>query len=229
MRDRTYRLSEYRSGEGMRPVPSGIPVTIRFDGDRVGGSAGCNRYSGTVERSGDEVEFGPLAVTMRLCPPDVMAVESAFLTLLGDVDRIAPDGDVLYLCRRDDVLLRFEVATNTLAGPWQLVSYDNGHGGLVSVIIGSTITAIFASDGGVVGSAGCNRYRTSYRSGDAGVTIDPPVSTRMVCREPDGIMDQEQRFLGLLARGAAYRFDDDGRLELLDDTGSTVLVFTRPA
>jgi hypothetical protein len=41
-------------------------------------------------------------------------------------------------------------------------------------------------------------------------------------------MHQERRFLDLLARSAAYRFDDDGRLELLDDAGSPMLQFARP-
>lgn len=228
MDDVAYRLTGFLAEEGMRPVPSGIRATIRFDGGRVGGSAGCNHYSGPAHRSGGQVSFGPLAVTLRLCPPDVMAVESAYLSLLGEVDRMASDGDVLHLYRGDEVVATFEVAAMTLTGPWLLVSYDDGRGGLVSVVAGSAITATFASDGGLAGSAGCNRYRTSYRSGDEELTIDPPMTTRMMCRDPDGIMHQERRFLDLLARSAAYRFDDDGRLELLNDAGSPMLQFARP-
>lgn len=43
--------------------------TLEFDtaGTRVFGNAGCNRYNGAVEISGDSIKFGPLMSTKMAC------------------------------------------------------------------------------------------------------------------------------------------------------------------
>jgi heat shock protein HslJ len=38
------------------------------DGDRVSGSATCNRFTGTVTLTGNAISFGPLATTARPVP-----------------------------------------------------------------------------------------------------------------------------------------------------------------
>jgi len=59
-------------------------VQFRADGV-VGGSSGCNRFTGAYNQNGDELTFGPLASTRMACPPDVMEQEQQFLTMLGNV------------------------------------------------------------------------------------------------------------------------------------------------
>jgi len=59
-------------------------VQFRADGV-VGGSSGCNRFTGTYNHKDDELTFGPLASTRMACPPEVMEGEQQFLTMLGYV------------------------------------------------------------------------------------------------------------------------------------------------
>jgi len=73
------------------------PPSLRFDGpdrarpDRVTGFAGVNRCSGPVAIGdpgpfGDiPLRFGPLATTRMAGPPERMALEAAFLAMLGEV------------------------------------------------------------------------------------------------------------------------------------------------
>ena len=59
-------------------------VQLRTDGV-VGGSSGCNRFTGAYEQKGDELTMGPLASTRMACPPEVMEREQQFLIMLGQV------------------------------------------------------------------------------------------------------------------------------------------------
>jgi putative lipoprotein len=59
-------------------------VQFRADGV-VGGSSGCNRFTGAYKQKGDELTMGPLASTRMACPPEVMEREQQFLTMLGNV------------------------------------------------------------------------------------------------------------------------------------------------
>ncbi len=62
------------------------PSTIVFDaGLRIAGRAGCNRYFGTFEQSGDAVTIKPAGSTRMACPPDVMDQEGKFLSALEAV------------------------------------------------------------------------------------------------------------------------------------------------
>lgn len=43
-------------------------IVLHSEGNRVGGTGGCNRFSGTYELEGLTIEFGPMATTMMACP-----------------------------------------------------------------------------------------------------------------------------------------------------------------
>ena len=86
------------------PVAGSKPLTLRLDGGRASGSAGCNSFTGSYEiESEDRIEFGPLATTRMACEPDVMEQERRYLAILaaarsfsrygnGSLSVIAPDG-----------------------------------------------------------------------------------------------------------------------------------------
>ena len=59
-------------------------VQFRADGI-VGGSSGCNRFTGAYNQQGGELKLGPLASTRMACPPEVMEREQQFLAMLGNV------------------------------------------------------------------------------------------------------------------------------------------------
>ncbi|MCU0990666.1 MAG: META domain-containing protein [Xanthomonadales bacterium] len=69
-------------------VPDGVEVTLTFDGERISGQSGCNRYGGalTEENGAGQVRLdGPLAATRMMCPEAVMAWERRYLHALEHV------------------------------------------------------------------------------------------------------------------------------------------------
>ena len=69
-------------------APAEPRVTFRLDGDKIAGTAGCNRYTATATGSAaGEISVGPIAATRKMCPPGIMAVETPYLQRLGAVTR----------------------------------------------------------------------------------------------------------------------------------------------
>jgi putative lipoprotein len=68
---------------GHPPVPNHIP-TIKFEGARAGGSAGCNSYGADVTISGGTITVGPVMQTEMACAEQqAMDVESMFTSALA--------------------------------------------------------------------------------------------------------------------------------------------------
>lgn len=91
---------------------------------------------------------------------------------------------------------------------WFLRSYGE-QGNLKDIIEGSEITAIFnSSESKVGGSAGCNSYGGRYQIIGSTISISETYSTDMACISPEGVMEQEQEFLGLLSSAQSFQADD---------------------
>jgi heat shock protein HslJ len=95
------------------PVPDGeIVATLQYAAaeKRVSGSAGCNRYFGTVLEgpAGGDLKLGPIGATRKLCAPPAMELESRFLGVLRSVTRWERLGAELLLSGPDGTL-RFAV------------------------------------------------------------------------------------------------------------------------
>lgn len=71
------------------------------------------------------------------------------------------------------------------------------------------------------GSGDCNRFSGSYDLQGDRLRLLPAIKTPMDC-EPSVIADEEA-FLAALARVRRWRLDDQGRLELLADSGDLLL------
>jgi heat shock protein HslJ len=71
-------------------------LVLQLQGNRVVGSGGCNRLTGTYTLNGDFVGFAGVAATRMACPAG-MEQESAFLRALGDVRSWRVRGDDLVL------------------------------------------------------------------------------------------------------------------------------------
>jgi len=76
----TFWLAEEIDG---RNVIGGVDSTLAFDGERIAGQAGCNRYFGTLEFGPDTIRLKPSGTTRMACSPPVMEQESRFLAALG--------------------------------------------------------------------------------------------------------------------------------------------------
>lgn len=91
-------------------VPDGVTITAEFAEGRVTGRAGCNRYFADYRFTAGGLETGPVGATKMMCPDEVMAWETEFLTSLASVVRYEFDGDRLLLIREDGEHLTFAPA-----------------------------------------------------------------------------------------------------------------------
>ncbi|MFZ8843775.1 META domain-containing protein [Thermoflexus sp.] len=100
---------------------------------------------------------------------------------------------------------------------WNLISLEG-----TAPLPGTRITVTF--DAGVIqGSSGCNRFSGAYEISGDRIAIHDVRSTLMACIKPEGVMDQEQKFLALLMSSEGYQIMD-GRLQLTR-SGQVLLTF----
>jgi heat shock protein HslJ/uncharacterized membrane protein len=59
------------------------PTALQFDGNRISGSAGCNRFSGGYAAEGGTLTAGPLMATEMACPGAGSTQENAFFKLMA--------------------------------------------------------------------------------------------------------------------------------------------------
>jgi heat shock protein HslJ len=197
--------------DGRAPV-AGTNVSIVFHANRATGVASCNSWFGTYQLgAADALTFSDIGNTEMYCdPPAIMDQETAFLDALQGVTSFELDTDTLTL-RSDSggPTMTFEreasIDNGEVPTSWTLVTFVSGDTAS-SLLTDTTITLDFASDSlatpeasfAVAGSSGCNRYTANVeRQGDR-VTVSPPTSTRMFCGSPEGVMDQESRYLSAL-------------------------------
>ena len=85
------------------PVTGDRPPTLRLQGKRATGNAGCNNFAGSYKLKSGRIEFGPVISTRMACDPAVMEQERRFISILaaarsftrygnGSLSLIAPDG-----------------------------------------------------------------------------------------------------------------------------------------
>jgi heat shock protein HslJ len=159
-------------------------ATLRFEGGRVHGFSGCNRFVGGYALDGDRIKVDSLAGTMMACEPAVMAAESAFLAALRGAQRVSVDAGRLALAGADDASppLVFEPAPPPrLDGvSWEVTGFNNGRQAVVGVLADTTLQLAF-DEQAVYGHAGCNRFRAAYSIDGNTISIEPPAATRMFC------------------------------------------------
>jgi heat shock protein HslJ len=198
---------------------------LQFNSDgTVAIQADCNRVGGSYTLDGSQlaIELGPS--TLVACPEGSLGDQ--FVKNLGEANSYFFDGDDLIISLMfDSGSMRFGPQSNELAGTsWTVIGYNNGRGGVVSVIIGTELTAAFGEDGTLSGSAGCNTYNAGYEVDANNISIGLPISTMMACAEPEGIMEQEQEYLTALGTAATYQITGN-RLEMRTVESSTVATF----
>ena len=110
--------------------------------------------------------------------------------------------------------------------PWTLVAFGDAANPAI-VEKDTLVTALFAADGSLSGSGGCNNYVSSFElDGDQLTVADPIASTMMLCEKG---MDQESAYLNALQNAERIAFSPEGRLEVYYKSGGsaeTKLVFT---
>lgn len=84
-------------------------------------------------------------------------------------------------------------------------------------------TLVFAPDGEVAGSTGCNRFRGAWQQDGSSLTISVGATTLAACTS-DELNEQEQRLLDALERTEAVRQSGES-LELLDDEQDPLAIY----
>ena len=71
-------------------APAAPKVTLKLDGARLAGSAGCNGYFAPVKAGGTpgDIQVGPAGSTRMMCPDAEMAVEQRFFAQLAGVTQM---------------------------------------------------------------------------------------------------------------------------------------------
>jgi len=213
--------------DGAEPLPdTAITASFQEDGNLVG-SDGCNRYGATYQVDGDQITVTPGMGTLMACPEPIMKQASDYMAALESATSYQIQADTLGLLDAGgNAVVTFTAQPTTLAGTsWTVIGYNNGKEVVVSVIIGTEPTAVFGEDGTLSGSAGCNDYNAPYEADDDGnISIGPAATTRKMCSEPEGIMEQESQYLAALGTAATYRLEAD-RLEVRTAEGALAADF----
>jgi len=116
------------------------------------------------------------------------------------------------------------VDVSAISGVWTLTGYL-AQGSQKPVIPGSAISAEFGDENRVTGTAGCNHYFAEYSVSGASLGIGAVGSTLMYCGG-EGIMEQEEAFLGLLSEAAGFSVPDEDLL-IFDAEGNEILHFVK--
>lgn len=195
-----------------RPVPPEASATLRFEGERVSGSDGCNRFTGPWTGGGATLRIGPnLAATRRACPEAESALAAGFGRMLLAAGGWRIDGAALVLLGEGGMpLAAFAPQPTGLAGTrWHVTGYNTGRGAVTGVgeAPGSptALTIEFDPSGGVRGSAGCNSYSGAWSESGGRLSVGPLRTTRMACAVPPDAMQREAAFLRALESAASAR------------------------
>lgn len=99
-------VEAFAAADGTVTEPlEGTTLTAVFGIATVGGSAGCNTYTGTYGTNGTVLRIGRLATTRIACADDVMAQETAFLAAMEGSALVDRRGTTLTLTDRNGGIL----------------------------------------------------------------------------------------------------------------------------
>ena len=97
------------AGQPVAPTGDAREAHLLFSlPNRLSGSTGCNRLTGTFALTGeDQLKFSPLATTRMLCPGPAAAAETRFVQALGTVQTYHVTDAALELRDSTTVVARF--------------------------------------------------------------------------------------------------------------------------
>lgn len=231
-----WSLDSYLNREGrtvcaiLEPRPrESRPIVIFKDG-RVNGKACMDGYFSRYKVDGNNLTIFPnIQTTLMPCPDeDMMAQMYNYLDNLLRAASFNVSGNLLRI--RDvngTTIITFSVLQppDLTGRTWQMTLYSNSRRhALVSPLAGTQVTAVFKDDGSLAGSAGCNSYTTSYEINGSSIKIAPAGTTKMLCSEPEGIMEQETLYLEALQSAASYEIQVSD-LVLFDVNGTRAVIF----
>ena len=210
------------------------------DEHRLSGDAGCQDYVALYEVDGDDLALLFQAMLGADCSEDgLQEREGTYSTMLEGAARYQLAEGQLEIQTIRGESLRFEplsqAAQPALEGPtWSLLATiePNAVEGMpapqplpLDPLAGTEITLALAG-GTAQGSAGCNTYQAAYSLDAAQVVFENLAFTERACLTPEGVMEQEGRYLDLLGDVTAYHVYG-GQLWLETGDGRALVFSTR--
>jgi heat shock protein HslJ len=209
------------------PIIPDYPVTLSFDGLRVGGRAPCNGYGGRLQVVDGGIRVTELGVEQVLCGGDpngeVMQAETAFLrgleairAMRGQGDRMTLVGPTVELVFARQPPMPIEAIVDT---DWILETRIDGE--VERGAVGPPATLRIDRDGTFGGTTGCRTFTGSWIQA-AGRLTATQMSMDGEC--PDGLGGQDSAVTEVL-EGTLATIDGD-RLTLTK-SGGRALVYRR--
>jgi heat shock protein HslJ len=217
--------------DGLETIEGSI-LTLSFHGNgRASGYAGCRDYVMLYHADPDLLSFHSTFMLGRVCDDEAqLQQEGEYTTVLSWVDRYVLEGNRLELQSVRGETVVYEPLTAEAQPPlegttWTLLSFvePNRSEDVIAapqvLLKGNEINLILA-DGQVTGNAGCNRYGGGYALQAGALAISDLYQTEMACMDPEGIMEQESRYMGVLRDATqANIYGTQLWLETEDDRG----------
>jgi heat shock protein HslJ len=215
-----------------QPPAQGSATTLAFLDDRwFVENSRCAAYVSTYQASGHDLSSSFSALLGQICQDP----EGRGVTMLEMPRDACLVQGRLQISTASGQLFVYEPlpqsAQPALEGPtWSLLSFvgERQIEGVaasapdpIPLLEGTKITLTLAG-GKARGSSGCNTYYADYAAGKT-LAFGPVAATEMACTAPEGIMDQEQRYLAALPAVTGYRIA--GNLLWLQTEGGSSLVY----
>ncbi|MBY0276470.1 META domain-containing protein [Candidatus Binatia bacterium] len=221
---KTWRLQSLGGIEPAKLAAVQGGVTLRFAGNAVQASAGCNQMRGTYTLDDGVLEASKMAGTMMACPEPAMSIENAVKKALSVPLRATLSGGRLTLRPEDaddgpTMVLAPEMPPQ-IEGAWNVNGVSDGRKALMSTLRGTSLSLSFAG-GTVSGSAGCNTFRGAYKVQGDRVAIGRLSTTRKAC-PGDGVMKQESNFVAALEKAETWKIES-GELTLRGADGERLV------
>lgn len=225
--------------DGESPEEGSTPTLSFGTEGRYSGYDGCRNFTGLYAATENTLDFSEIIMNDLGCmkPPNPDGSGGVVGSIPADgnyrlsEDRLeihAIDGSTYTF-----VPLTGEDEVKQATVPWKLEKFVE-NGDATPVLENTEVTITFnggnlRKTGTVRGSAGCNKYAAdylyrSYQNDVEGLNFSDFAVTKKLCRSPEGIMEQENRYLNFLAGVKGY-YKADGRL-YLEAAGGRKLVFS---
>jgi len=231
----TGQVWAWQSLSGADPIEVGSPdrYTLEFSEDGMYAvRADCNTGQGGFTFDDGRLVLNPGPMTLAACLPG--SYGSQFVALLGEVTSATRSGDQLTLSLSDGSSMLFEPLPTSVAlggsvtlggSKWEVSAYNNGRGGVTTLVAATRMSVAFGEDGTVSGSSGCNTFSGTYTADDSSIELGPAASTQKMCAA-EGVMEQEEQFLAALAASSIYEIRGH-RLQLRNADGALQVDLTR--
>jgi para-nitrobenzyl esterase len=212
----TWQLVKIQNRARKNVAPDdGSKYTLAFENvGRLSARIDCNRGRGTWKVSGTRIQFGPLALTRALCPPD--SLHDRMVKDLAAVRSFKINGGHLFLTLKGNAgVYEFEPAGSLFGRKWKLteilgVAIENGR---AHIEFSSNPTR-------VSGNGGCNMFSGDAEVSGSRLKLSRLISTKRACVDT-AIQDIENRFMRALEQVTGYELRGD-KLVLLANERSVL-------